>query len=43
MVCHIHYNLDANEDFVKSFISKFITCCIDIHLHPFGFTSRMKS
>ena len=42
MVSHIHYNLNANEDFVISFISKFITCFIDIQLHVFGFNLGMK-
>ena len=37
MVSHIHQNLNANENFVISFTSKFITCFIDIHLHAFGF------
>ena len=29
MVSHIHYNLNAHEDFVISFTSKFITSFID--------------
>ena len=41
MVSHIHYNLNANEDFVIPFTSKFITCYIQ--LHAFGFTSGIKS
>ena len=43
MVSHIHYNLNADEDFVISSISKFIACFIDIHLHAFSFTSRLES
>ena len=43
MVSHIHHNLNADEDFVISSISKFIACFIDIHLHAFSFTSRLES
>ena len=43
MVSHIHYNLNANEDFVVFFTSKFIECLIDIHLHAFGFISGLNS
>ena len=43
MVTYINCNLNAHEDFVISFISKFITCFIDIHLHAFGFTLGTKS
>ena len=35
MVSHIHYNLNANEDFVISFASKVITSFIHNHLHAF--------
>ena len=42
MVSHIHNNLNANEDFVLSLTSRFITCFIDIHLYPSGFNSGMK-
>ena len=31
MVGRIHYNLNANEDFVIAFSFKFITCFIDIY------------
>ena len=43
MVSHIHYNLNANENFVVFFTSVYITCFVDIHLHAFGFTSGMES
>ena len=43
MVVHMHHDLNANEGFVTSFASKFITCFIDIHLHALGFTLGMKS
>lgn len=42
-VSHFHYNLDANEDFVISVTSKFITYFIDIHSHVFGLTMGIKS
>ena len=43
MVSHIHYNFNANKEFLIYFTSKFITSFIDIHVHAFGFTSGMKS
>ena len=42
MVRHIHYNLNANEDFVVCFTSKLIYMLYDIHSHAFGFTLRRK-
>ena len=43
MVSSIHYNLNANDNFVIFFIFNFITCFIEFHLHAFDFTSGMKS
>lgn len=36
MISCIHYNLNAIEDFVILFTSKFIICFIDIDLHVFS-------
>ena len=44
MVSHIHYNLNANEDFVISFTSKLIIYMVYWHsFTAFGFTLGMKS
>ena len=43
MVSHIHYNSNANKDFVISFPFKLVTCFIDIHSYAFDFTLGMKS